>query len=79
MLVVVLLPTPSNHVQPNSVLLTVGLTVTFQTNKSCGLKFKQLQAVLSLRLIDGCAVVLELIRSLDDDQGPTGDQVMGFE
>ena len=49
-LVVVVLPTPSNHVQPNSGLLTVGLTVTFQTNKSCGLKFKQLQAVLSLRL-----------------------------
>ena len=47
---VVVLPTPSNHVQPNSGLLTVGLTVTFQTNKSCGLKFNQLQAVLSLRL-----------------------------
>jgi len=48
--VVVLLPTPSNHVQPNSGLLTVGLTVTCQTNKSCRLKFNQLQAVLSLRL-----------------------------
>ena len=79
LVVVVLLPTPSNHVQPNAGLLTVGLTVTFQTNKSCGLKFNQLQAVLSLRLIDGCGVVLELIRSLDDDEGRTGDQVMGFE
>ena len=35
LVVVALLPTPSNHVQPNAVLLTVGLTVTFQTNRSC--------------------------------------------
>ena len=31
------------------------------------------------QLIDGCGVVLELIRSLDDDEGWTGDQVMGIE
>ena len=31
------------------------------------------------QLIDGGGVVLELICRLDDDEGRTGDQVMGFE